>query len=424
MILYTVSAGDTVFNIAARFGLSEQKICADNGLDTASSLAVGQCLVLLFPALTHTVRPGQTAESVCRLYGISTRTLFRNNYFLQGENALPVGCSLVIRYEERPGCSAITGGYVYDFVSEERLRRVISYMTYCMPFTYGFSADGTLVAPADERILRIARQYDTKPLMHLSTLTPQGYFSNEAAHTLLSSPESIRILRENILQTIREKGYKGLDVDFEYLLGADKEAYVRFIADTTSLLNQNGYLCVVALPPKTADDQVGLLYEGIDYAGLGEAANYSFLMTYEWGYRFGPPMAVAPLNAVRRVVEYAASRIPGQRLLLGLANYGYDWTLPFVRGESDAPSLSTVEALTLAIENRAEIRFDTTAASPYFYYTDTMGRAHVVWFEDARSWNAKLSLIEEYDLAGAFIWDLMRENPQGFVTLNADIHID
>lgn len=260
--------------------------------------------------------------------------------------------------------------------------------------------------------------------MHLSTLTPQGYFSNEAAHTLLSSPESIRILRENILQTIREKGYKGLDVDFEYLLGADKEAYVRFIADTTSLLNQNGYLCVVALPPKTADDQVGLLYEGIDYAGLGEAANYSFLMTYEWGYRFGPPMAVAPLNAVRRVVEYAASRIPGQRLLLGLANYGYDWTLPFVRGESDAPSLSTVEALTLAIENRAEIRFDTTAASPYFYYTDTMGRAHVVWFEDARSWNAKLSLIEEYDLAGAFIWDLMRENPQGFVTLNADIHID
>lgn len=424
MILYTVSQGDTVFNIAARFGLSEQKIRADNGLDAASSLAVGQCLVLLFPALTHTVRTGQTAETVSRLYGISTRTLFRNNYFLQGENALPVGSTLVIRYEERPGCSAITGGYAYDFVSEERLRSVISYMTYCMPFTYGFSAEGTLVAPEDERLLRIARQYGAKPLMHLSTLTPQGYFSNEAAHALLSSPSSIQTLRENILQTIREKGYEGLDVDFEYLLAEDKEAYVRFIADTTSLLNRYGYICVVALPPKTSDDQVGLLYEGIDYAGLGEAADLAFLMTYEWGYRFGPPMAVAPLNAVRRVVDYAVSRIASRKLLLGLANYGYDWTLPFVRGESDAPSLSTVEAVTLAIEKRAEIQFDATAASPYFYYTDTMGRAHVVWFEDGRSWRAKLGLIKEYGFAGTFIWDLMREDPQGFVTLNADLQID
>ena len=326
---------------------------------------------------------------------------------------------MVIRYENQPQRPALLGGYAYDFIDRSLLESVISYMTCLMPFTYGFSADGELVAPNDERLIETANRYGTKPLMHLSTLTPGGYFSNEAAHELFANPEAIRRLQQNLLENIRAKGYVGLDVDFEYLFAEDKDAYAAFIAGTTALLNENGYICVVALPPKTSDDQAGLLYEGIDYAALGKAANYSFLMTYEWGYRLGPPMAVAPIGSVRRVVEYAKSRIPAEKLILGISNYGYDWTLPYVRGESVAPSLSTVGAVNLAREKHTEILFDEQAASPYFYYTDEDGREHVVWFEDARSYEGKVKLIREYGLAGGFIWDLMRKNPQGFVTLNA-----
>lgn len=109
---------------------------------------------------------------------------------------------------------------------------------------------------------------------------------------------------------------------------------------------------------------------------------------------------------------------------MGISNYGYDWTLPYVRGESVAPSLSTVEALEIALTRGADIRFDEQAKSPYFYYTDDGGNEHVVWFEDARSYAAKVALMEEYDLAGGFIWDLMRRNPQGYVTLNALLNIE
>lgn len=55
-------------------------------------------------------------------------------------------------------------------------------------------------------------------------------------------------------------------------------------------------------------------------------------MTYEWGFTYGPPMAVAPLNAVERVVQYAVSRIEAGKLLLGFPNYAYDWTLPYEAG--------------------------------------------------------------------------------------------
>ena len=134
----------------------------------------------------------------------------------------------------------------------------------------------------------------------------------------------------------------------------------------------------MALAPKTSAQQRGLLYEGIDYRLLGEAANHVMLMTYEWGYSQGPPMAVAPINMVRKVVEYAVSEIPPEKIILGIPNYGYDWPLPFERGVTRARSLGTLEAVKLAVDFGVDIRFDETAMSPYFRYWQ-YGIQHEVW---------------------------------------------
>ncbi len=138
---------------------------------------------------------------------------------------------------------------------------------------------------------------------------------------------------------------------------------------------------------------------------------------YEWGYTYGPPMAVAPLPNVRRVVEYALSEIPAGKLWLGVPNYGYDWPLPFVQGESKATSISNQYAVQLALRYNVPIQYDQTAQSPWFRYTDEQGREHEVWFEDARSIQAKLALIPEYGLYGAGYWNLMRPFPQNWVVL-------
>ena len=69
--------------------------------------------------------------------------------------------------------------------------------------------------------------------------------------------------------------------------------------------------------------------------------------------------------------------------------------------------MSLDEARSISESYGAEIIFDETAQSPYFYYTDENDREHVVWFEDERSLAAKLSLIQEYGLAGAAYWNIM-----------------
>lgn len=134
-------------------------------------------------------------------------------------------------------------------------------------------------------------------------------------------------------------------------------------------------------------------------------------------------MAVAPLPNVRRVVEYALTEIAAQKLWLGIPNYGYDWPLPFVQGESKAASISNQYAVQLALRYNAAIQFDWTAQSPWFRYWDEQGREHEVWFEDARSIQAKLALIPEYGLYGAGYWNLMRPFPQNWVVLSSEYNI-
>ena len=212
------------------------------------------------------------------------------------------------------------------------------------------------------------------------------------------------------------QGFAGVDIDFEYVPPEDADAYAAFVRSVRERLSPAGYTVFAALAPKTSAAQQGLLYEAHDYAALGSAADRALLMTYEWGYTYGPPMAVSPIDKVEEVVRFGVSQINSQKILMGIPLYGYDWTLPFVRGNTGAKSLSPQQALEIASENNVTIEYDEVAQAPYFYYTKD-GNSHVVWFEDADSVVAKLNLINKYNLVGASYWNITKDFPQNWLVL-------
>lgn len=419
MEIHIVRAGETLYGIAGQYQADPAILQELNGLPSDGALAVGQTLVIRHVDTFHTVQPGQTLTGVTGLYGVSLRQLYRNNFSLGGRSAIQPGQRLVIAYRDPPAWAAHTNGYAYPFISRELLSAQLPYMSFLTPFTYGIDASGSLLPLNDEMLLEEARRLGTAPLMHLSTLTELDTFSSERAVMVLTDLDLQESLIQQILETIEGKGYRGLDVDFEYIPAAQREAYAAFIRRLRERLTPMGLPVIVALAPKTSAQQPGLLYEAHDYALLGAAADFVLLMTYEWGYTAGPPMAVAPLPNVRQVLDYAVTEIPREKIYLGIPNYGYDWPLPFVQGQTRARSLSNQEAVEMAVRYGVEIQFDETAQSPWFNYTAPDGTPHVVWFEDARSMSAKLRLIEEYGLYGAGYWNLMRPYPQGWAVLNA-----
>ena len=414
MLIHTVIPGETLFSIAARYGVSASRIRLANDLAEGEELIVGQNLLILFPAGFYTLSEDMTPERLSERTGLSERELYRYNPSLT-RGVIPEGTTVVLSYDETKNGALATVGYAYPFISPERLENALPYLTELALFTYGFDENGALIAPQSDDLPPVRRALDagTAPVLLLSTLGRDGRFNSALASALFENPAAKERLLSELLSVMREKGYAGLDVDFEYIAPEKKEDYAAFIGFLTGNMNENGYSVTVALAPKTSRGQPGLLYEAHDYRALGEKANRLLLMTYEWGYTYGPPQAVAPIAKVEAVVNYALTEIPAKKLLLGIPNYGYDWTLPYTPGTA-ARSLSTVEALDLARRYGAEILFDDTAASPYFYYTDDDGRAHAVWFEDPRSFAAKLSLIAEKGLAGCGIWTVMRPAQQLF----------
>ena len=425
MTIHTVERGDSIYSIARMYGVPQSRVITDNMLENPSRLVVGEDIVILYPTETYTVRGGDTLLSISRAFGVSIDSLYRNNPVLNGQPSVYPGQILNISYETPPLGAISTNGYAYPSIDRTVLRRTLPYLTYLSVFSYGINDDGTLIAPrgGDEEIIQIAEEYGTIPLLVLTSLSERGTFSSELATKVLSDSEFASTVISNIVRTVKEKGYGGVDVDFEYIPAEYAKAYADFVSSVSDALG-GAYPVFVSLAPKYRSDQPGLLYGGHNYALLGEAADKTLLMTYEWGYTYGPPMAVSPINEVRRVIDYAVSEIPRDKIFMGVPNYGYDWPLPFVRGETKAQSLGNVEAVNRALEKNATIQYDYVSEAPFYTYYDrptTYEDAveHIVWFENARSAEAMLSLVNEYGLNGAGIWNIMKYFPALWLVLNS-----
>ncbi|MBE6724120.1 MAG: LysM peptidoglycan-binding domain-containing protein [Ruminococcaceae bacterium] len=423
MQIYTAARGDTVYSIARQFGTTPSRIIADNLLADPERLAVGQDLVILEPELLHTVSGGETLSSIAARYGVTAGTLWRNNPFLGGGTFIYPGEVLNIAFPPPPFGEIEVSGYAYPWIDRDVLRRTLPYLSYLMVFSWGLRENGDLIEPDGADDLRLlARQYGAAPVLTLTSLTERGTFSSELVERILGDPVLSAAVSRNLASAVRDEGWGGVDFDFEYIPAQYAEAYADLVRDTREALG-GSVPVFVSLAPKTSAGQEGLLYRGHDYGLLADASDDAFLMTYEWGYTYGPPMAVAPINEVRRVAEYALTEADGASYSLGYPNYGYDWALPYVRGESKARTLGYEEALRLALNKRAEILFDPQAASPYFTYWDrpeTFEDAveHIVWFENARSAEAKMRLVPEYGFSGIGVWNLMRFFPGLWVVLN------
>ena len=358
----------------------------------------------------YVVRPGDTVDSIAESYGIPVSSVIYNNQLVY-PYPLALGQALLLSAgeEQTPAYPAWVNGYAYPFIQQDVLEETLPYLSSLSVFSYGFTTDGELVAPAqdDSFMINAALKAGVRPVLTLTPLGPDGNFNNFLIASVVNNQTAKDTLLTNILATVQEKDFQGVDIDFEYIRPEDRIPFADFVADMRNLLSPYGYHVSVALAPKTSDTQAGLLYAGKDYGLLGEAADSVLLMTYEWGYTYGPPMAVAPVNKVRQVVEYAVTRIPPSRIDLGVPNYGYDWTLPFVRGSSRATTISNLDAVRIAIEAGVPIQFDEVAMSPYFQY-EKDGQQHEVWFEDVRSYREKFSLLPEYGLRGMGYWQIMR----------------
>ncbi|MET4560844.1 spore germination protein [Lysinibacillus parviboronicapiens] len=466
MIIHVVSAGETLWQIANRYAVPINTIVQLNALPNPNQLVVGQSLVIPSPYTTHIVKSGENLGTIAQQYDVSIQSIILENHLTNPDTLTP-GTKLVIPpivhiVQPRESLSQIANRYgttvqaialenditnpniiyvgmsltiprkkplievnAYTYQPSEEavdsLNAIGHLLTYFSPFAYMIKEDGSLQPINDKAMIDAAISQSILPMLTITNFSSTEAGSN-LAHVILSSAELRTKVINEVLQVMQDKGYKVLNIDFENVLPVDRENYNQFLQLAVDRLHPKGYLVSTALAPKTSASQIGPLYEAHDYEAHGRIADFVVLMTYEWGYRLGPPQAISPINEMRKVVEYALSVMPAKKIFLGFQIYARDWLLPHVQGQ-EAETFSPQEAISRAVKYGATIQYDRTAQSPYFRYVDEQGRNHEVWFEDARSAQAKFDMVKQYNLRGISYWALGFPFPQNWVLLNNDFSI-
>ena len=284
--IYVVKSGDTVYSIAQRFGISVQRLVSDNNLSPLRELALGQALLILKPKITHTFRLGESLFSIAEMYNTSVNALYRNNPVLIGHDYIPEGAQIVITYEDTPVESAEVSGFVYGYVNRRILETSLPYLTYIIVFGYGFTENGEIITVNDNEIILLAHSFSTSVFLSLTSINVDGTFGSGKIERLLTDIDFQNKVIDGFIRVILEKGAQGLDIDMEYIPPQFRTEYAAFAENAANRLKPFGLELHIDLAPKTSADQMGTLYEAHDYGLLGAAADYVFLMTYEWGYSY------------------------------------------------------------------------------------------------------------------------------------------
>lgn len=352
----------------------------------------------------YTVKPGDTLFDIAQKNGVTISALVAANQ-LSDPYKLPVGLALVIPGQSIRERSIVVNGYAFPGISDIALLGALQYLTYLSVFSAKTRIDGTITELNDTALIRKCYVNGVAPVLTLTNQRESGGFSGDIAHAVIADEEVKTKLIQNVMEYLDRRNYFGLNIDFEYVREEDRTLYTQFLLDFAAALRRVGYSFSVALAPKISQEQSGLLYTAHDYGAVGSIADKVIIMTYEWGYTYGEPMAVAPIDKVRQVLDYAVMEMPPEKILMGMANYGYSWTLPYKKVTAARP-LSLSEIPQTAYSQYADIRFDDTAQSPFFRYYDSAGTEHIAWFEDPRSIEAKLKLVSEYGLGGVSYWNI------------------
>ncbi|WP_077616323.1 LysM peptidoglycan-binding domain-containing protein [Caenibacillus caldisaponilyticus] len=410
MQIHVVSPGESVDEIARRYGVAPRQIIELNHLSRPNQLVVGE--TLLIPTVNrYTVQTGDSIWSVARKFGIEPEALIRANPGVSPETLRP---GTVLQLPRRERYPAIVNGYLEPHEGvNERFQEAASALTYLTVFSYHVDRHGNLTAPdaSEAALLQAVRGTRVSPFMAITNIDG-GAFSRDVANAILGSNDVQNRLIDNVLRVMREKGYRGLNIDFEFLGRTARRAYNRFVRKVSERLHQENFLVSSALAPKTSGAQVGEWYEAHDYQYHGQVMDFVILMTYEWGWSGGPPMPVSPITQVRRVVDYARSVIPARKILMSIPLYGYDWMLPYEPGGEFARALTYRQAVDLAWRYHARIEFDDREKAAYFRYTDENGKQHIVYFNDLQTMEAMFALVRNSGLRGMSFWNLAFRFPQ------------
>ena len=425
MVIHVVQPGETISSIAQYYNIPVSRLILENGIVNPDNLAIGQTIVVVQPETLYTIQPGDTLESIAEQHGVSPMELLRNNPYLSEREVLYVGETIVISYQTNRVRTIATSGYIFSYIDKSILMKTLPFLTYLTLFNYRITTEGDLITLGnDTELIQLAKAYGVAPMMFVSAISEEGIVSREVTYQILNNSSVQEHLINNTLQMLKAKGFYGINVYVENMTYDNIDAFAEFLKKASETYRSEGYRIVITITPVTNIDTPNVSFEKLDYTKLADYVDGIIFSSYDWARTYSYPSSIFPVNILREWLDYAVSIIPSEKIFLGVTTLGYDWTLPYVPGATQAVAVNFNSAVQIAAENHIPIQYNEAAQSPYFYYVDSDEVMHVVWFKDARSFDSRAKLVAEYGLQGLSLWTTMRFDTQMWLIIHIQYYIE
>lgn len=275
------------------------------------------------------------------------------------------------------------------------------------PFWATLEGDGTITDRGGndhDSVVSFAHKNNVSVLLLVNNAKSQD--NQSPVHNILATPALRAKAINNLEAYIKKYKLDGINIDFEMVDAQDRDNLSAFMQELSERLKPQGYIISIDVFPKQNEsNDVSVAY---DYAQLAKYADKIILMTYDNHGTWSGAGPIADIDWVEKNLKYALQFIPKNKLYIGLAAYGYDWSSKGVE------SLEHKAVMKLTQDFNSTIAWDNSSKSPHFDYTDSNGIKHQVWFENSESLKYKTDLVTKYDIAGAAIWKLGEEDPNSW----------
>ncbi len=302
-----------------------------------------------------------------------------------------------------------------------------SAMDILAPQIYSFSANGLMRGKLDPELLSLAKKYHLKIL----PLVTNENFKQDLLHEFLNNPSAEKRLIDSLLNLCKLYNFYGIQLDIEHVNFLDKDALTQFVQLAADAFHKQGYnLSIAVVPPLESQASLSNAHQqwvfenwsgGYDFYALSKSVDFFSLMAYDYHNSITPPGPIAPFQSVEKSLKAVlADNVPADKISLGIPLYsGYWASVPNIDSDGnflepsfylkreiiDYPTLQRV----LASVNKP-LLWDEDAQVPYVIF-DQQGIYGFLFVENAKAFQAKLALVNQYHLRGFSAWKLSFEDP-------------
>jgi len=265
---------------------------------------------------------------------------------------------------------------------------------------------GSTVHPVDDKVMPFLRSEDTgMEVFPLVNNFDGADWVNVAG--FLNNPESRQRFLHEIDLFLASDHYKGLMVDFEEFPANAQPGYITLLGELSQDLHAKGMKLYVSVQVRNPD---------FDYGAVAARTDGVVLMNYDEHYPFpGTPGPVASQQWFVQNLVAAKKKIPQEKLICAIANYGYDWVRKPAKGKLPpgvkmTTNASVQEAWLAARDSDADVDFDYDSQNPHFSYFDEHDLQHDVWFLDAASALNEMRAAQALGIDTFALWRLGSED--------------